>query len=417
MADVECVVVGGGIAGLLAALRLALAGARVLLLERDQLGSGATIGNQGTIHSGAFYAQLHPEITSACQQAQRAYRAAFPDAVLPMRRSWYLASPQRITALQPLWDAQSIGYQPIDQAATQSLLRPEAAVGLACVAIQDTLVASRQLTVNLAQRCLDAGVTIEIATPVRELLLHDGRAAGVTLGASQRVTAELVVVCCGVGTHPLMQRIGANLHQRLKSRLDLMVAFPNMRLERAVFCLDYGGLTLAPTTAGLVLASRYGGTQPWIKRPGRWPVPVQAALELREQLARTVTNGLLDLGAGRAYVCSKTEVAAGASDPWGVEPNYAVIDHRTEDGLGGLWTVLPGKMTLALHASHTLAARITGSVPPFDLPPPPSIIHHQTPALVAAEPWLAPDQTPRRRQHIPRRDRRQPTTKGDPAAR
>ena len=393
MADVECVVVGGGIAGLLAALRLALAGIQVLLLEKDQLGSGATIGNHGTVHSGAFYAQLHPEITSACQQAQHAYRAAFPNAVLPLERSWYLASPQRIAALRPLWDAQGIGYQPVDQAATQSLVRPEAAAGLACVAIQDTLVSSHQLTINLAQRCLDAGVAIEVATPVREILRRGGRAAGVALGAGQRVTAELVVVCCGFGTHALMQRVGANLRQRLKSRLDLMVAFPNMRLERAVFCLDYGGPTLAPTTANLVLTSRYGGAQPWITRPGRWPVPVQAALELRQQLGQYVPDGLLELGAGRAYVCSKTEVAAGASDRWGVEPNYVVIDHRTEDGIGGLWTVLPGKMTLALHASHTLAARITGSVPPFELPPPPPVIHEQTRALVAAEPWLAPDQT------------------------
>ncbi len=45
-------VVGGGVIGLCTAYYLTRAGAQVLLLERDEIGSGASAGNAGAVAPG-----------------------------------------------------------------------------------------------------------------------------------------------------------------------------------------------------------------------------------------------------------------------------------------------------------------------------------------------------------------------------
>src|SRR5579872_4514904 len=60
------VIVGGGIAGLSAAVRLAQAGLPVTLLETSQLGGAASTRNQGWLHSGGLYAIDAPEYARTC---------------------------------------------------------------------------------------------------------------------------------------------------------------------------------------------------------------------------------------------------------------------------------------------------------------------------------------------------------------
>jgi glycerol-3-phosphate dehydrogenase len=60
------VIVGGGIAGLSAAVRLAQAGLPVTLLESSQLGAAASTRNQGWLHSGGLYALDSPEYARTC---------------------------------------------------------------------------------------------------------------------------------------------------------------------------------------------------------------------------------------------------------------------------------------------------------------------------------------------------------------
>lgn len=115
MRDFDSIVVGGGVAGLMSALRLAEAGQRVLLLERDKLGCGATAGNHGVIHSGALFAGLHPEIVVDCKEAQHAYRSSFPGVELSCPRSWYLARPSRLRTFRSLWKQFGITYEEVSK--------------------------------------------------------------------------------------------------------------------------------------------------------------------------------------------------------------------------------------------------------------------------------------------------------------
>jgi glycine/D-amino acid oxidase-like deaminating enzyme len=64
--EVDVAVVGGGIAGLWLLNLLIARGYRVILLEREALGSGQTLASQGVIHGGLKYA-LSGVLTSAAQ--------------------------------------------------------------------------------------------------------------------------------------------------------------------------------------------------------------------------------------------------------------------------------------------------------------------------------------------------------------
>jgi glycine/D-amino acid oxidase-like deaminating enzyme len=110
------VVVGGGVVGLMTALRLGSCGWRVAMVERDQLGSGATLSNHGIVHSGALFAPLHPEIVPACYAAQSAYEVSFPAALVDVRPAWYPATPPRLAELEKRWAELGIPYAEVEAA-------------------------------------------------------------------------------------------------------------------------------------------------------------------------------------------------------------------------------------------------------------------------------------------------------------
>ncbi|WP_155980920.1 hypothetical protein [Nocardia sp. CNY236] len=88
-------------------------------------------------------------------------------------------------------------------------------------------------------------------------------------------------------------------------------------------------------------------------------------------------------------MCSKTEHLRGNSDQWGTEPDFTLIDHRVRNNISGWWTVLPGKMTLALHASQATATAVTGVEPHLGLRPRAAVAPCQIDDLVEVTPWTA----------------------------
>jgi hypothetical protein len=118
-------------------------------------------------------------------------------------------------------------------------------------------------------------------------------------------------------------------------------------------------------------------------------VPARHTAELVGELDTWLRPGLIDTTAGVGWVCSKTEHLRGESDQWGTEPNFTLIDHRDRDRIGGWWTVLPGKMTLALHASWAAAAAVTGTESRLGLRPRDGAAPGEVADLVDVTPWTA----------------------------
>lgn len=390
-AEYDHCVVGGGVGGLLCALRLAGAGGRVLLVERDLLGAGATVSNQGIVHSGAMFSQLHPDVTVLCQAARAAYVAEFPDIVLDVKDTWYLARAQRLDMFRALWTEQSVGFAEVDPHEVAESIAVTRIGPVDAVSVRDTVISSRELVRSLAERCIASGVRISVRTPVAGLLLEHGRVAGVDLGAGRAVRAAATVLACGIGTRRVLAGVRSAVVDRLKSRLDMIVAFRNRSLQRSVMSLEYGWPTVSPSSDGMVLGSRYGGSQPWISRPGPWPVAVGEATKIIEGVAELLRPGIVDATNPYAWACSKTELTNGHEDAWRVEPNFAVVDHGVLEGLAGLYTVLPGKMTLAMHASARLAEILTGTstLPLGGVARPTAPDQRAVGELITPAPWLA----------------------------
>ncbi|KZM69767.1 NAD(P)/FAD-dependent oxidoreductase [Nocardia terpenica] len=384
----DCVVVGGGVAGLMTAARLSGQGAEVAVLERDLLGAGATTRNHGMVHSGALYARWHPEVMSACSQAQAAFRSSFPECICEIDTCCYFGTPATMGEYATRWRRHDVTAREVDPRQLGELLTLTDRPPVQAFMVRELLIDTHALVTGLATRCAAGGVDLLVGTRVSRVVAADGAVRGVDTG-TKFVEAANVVVCNGIGTHSVLEQSASQVTGELRSRLEMMMAFPG-EIPCALIGLEFGWPALAPAAAGgAVLASRYGAQQRFVRGPARWPVPTADTVALTQELSQWLRPGLLDETAGVAWMCSKTEHTRGSGDQWGTEPNYAVIDHRDRDGVTGWWTVLPGKMTLALHASRTVAQAVTGIDAPLAMP----ARHEGSPVDVAefvdVTPWTA----------------------------
>ncbi|TXH10132.1 MAG: FAD-binding oxidoreductase [Spirochaetes bacterium] len=384
----DCAVVGGGIAGLMTALRLAEHGWSVVLIERDRLGSGATSSNHGVIHSGALFSRLHPEIVPFCYAALSMYRDSFPDCIVPTGSTWYVGTAETLSKFQAAWDRLEIPHEDVSRGDLTETLRDASGRRCSAASIPDAVISTRKLIETLSARCAYRGV--RVLSPVGAVGVSVSRNGvdGVVLPVGV-IGARHVVLCAGIGSHELLQSFESKATYRLKSRLDFMMSFSSTSLDRPIMGLEFGWPTVVPALNGTALASRYGTPQPKITRGSKWSVPSSDISSLVEELSEMFHSEALDPGSGRGWACSKTEYADGLSDRWGVEPNYAVIDHGSVDGIDRLWTMLPGKMTLAMHASHDLVTRIVGRESCPILAPVEGTLPGVSSDLLARNPWKA----------------------------
>jgi len=393
MPDYDYVIVGGGISGLMTALRLAQCGFRIGLFEKGEIGSEASTSNHGMIHSGALYAEYHPEIAALCIEANKLFHQTFPDAIVPLEDTWYFASSQRLETFKRLWQLQGIPFAEVESAAWTALLQPQYAITLSCASLPDFVVSPRRILIELVQMCLDLGVEICPMTPVHEVILRQGEATAVRVGLREVVSAREVILCPGLGLTHFLKQIESSAYDQLRPRLSVMVLFDNYRLDRAILCLEQGGPTVAPTYGTPVLASLFNGLQPGIKRNGKWPVSVARLAEVVKQISTYFQDDVLCLDTCRAYVCSKTEVAVGNTS-WSTKPAFVCIDHDHMDGIKHLWSLLPGKWTLSFHATQSLVAQILHQDVGLPLPAQEHTISAVAEDLVAIEPWWDPDKQP-----------------------
>jgi glycine/D-amino acid oxidase-like deaminating enzyme len=393
MPDYDYAIVGGGISGLMTALRLARSGFRVGLFEKGEIGSEASTGNHGMIHSGALYAELHPDVVLQCIEANKLFRQTFSDAVVPLEDTWYFASSPRLELFKRLWQLQGIPFRDVEKDAWTAFLQPKYADSLSCASLPDFIVSPRRILIELVQMCLDLGVEISPMTPVHEVMLHQGAATGIRVGRRETVSAREIILCAGLGLIHLLKQVGSGAWEQLRPRLGMMVLFDNQRLNRALLCLEYGGPTIAPTYGSPALVSLFNGLQPSIKRNGKWPVAGAQLAEVAKQAKKYLQDDVLSLETGRAYGCSKTEIAVG-NFALSTKPSFVCMNHGSLDGIQHLWSLLPGKWTLSFHATHSLISQMLHEDVGLPLPLQGHTVSAAAEKLVATEPWWDPDKSP-----------------------
>ncbi|GAB3862110.1 NAD(P)/FAD-dependent oxidoreductase [Dactylosporangium cerinum] len=382
MNSYDTIVVGGGIAGLLTALRLARAGQAVALLEADQLGAGATVANHGMLHSGALYASRHPHVVANCRQAQPAFTTLLADAELPTQPAVYVV--HRADDFRAHLDQYGIAHQP----GTTHDLAADTSDGTAyrLVQVEERVFSSRRIVTILAGQALAAGVAVCTGVTVQQISHESGKVTGVALSTGERLTGRTVVVAAGIGTAALLRACGSRDSDLLKSRLDMMIHLPATTIHQGLIFTELHRPILMPARDGGTLTSYFGGTQPDITGRRAYAVDLDKATALLEQTRRACAHGVVDPTGAVAYVAGKTDYIGTAHAEHGrINPGFHVIHHEDTDGIHGLHTVITGKMTLAFHASKTAADAILGTDLPLAITPAPASRVPQ--GLVAIEPW------------------------------
>src|SRR5262245_6235550 len=107
------VIVGGGIAGLAAAVRLAQAGLAVTLLESSRLGGAASTRNQGWLRSGALFAPQSTDYARLCRNSLDQTLQFCPDCVEPQTEPMAVLFSRPDTLIAPwkqAWTAAGIPH-------------------------------------------------------------------------------------------------------------------------------------------------------------------------------------------------------------------------------------------------------------------------------------------------------------------
>lgn len=216
----DVVVVGGGVIGAACAYELARAGAGVVLLERDELASGASGRNHGLLLS-----PLDPALVAMADASLRLYRDLETRAAIPLRLD---ASPigfmicarddedERRAAAAEAEAAASCGVRTerLDGDAIRSLEGGVSAGVAGGWLLEDgRRLDPAALTVSLAHAAREHGATIRTRAPVRGFAERDGRVAGVVTDDGT-LTAATVVVAAGPWTPSLLRPLGFDVPVR-----------------------------------------------------------------------------------------------------------------------------------------------------------------------------------------------------------
>jgi glycine/D-amino acid oxidase-like deaminating enzyme len=197
------VVVGGGVAGLSVAFRLAQSGLSVTLFEAAEIGSQATTRNQGWLHSGAWFAAQHPNLAKLCHESLKQTMQFCPDCVEPFCPPFafvFSRPDSNIAAWKGALDQASIPYDEADLAefvhAVPNLNRE---LVQHVYRLPDRAIRWDVLLEQLAAGATNAGAEIRTETTVDRLLRDNGAVHGVVTGTGEEVPARLVVLAANAG--------------------------------------------------------------------------------------------------------------------------------------------------------------------------------------------------------------------------
>ncbi|HEV8244145.1 MAG TPA: glycerol-3-phosphate dehydrogenase/oxidase [Polyangiaceae bacterium] len=278
-ADVDVVVIGGGVNGTGVARDAALRGLSVALFERNDLAFGASGNSSGMIHGGPRYLTYDPDVTySSCLDSGHIQRVA-PHLLfripflMPIFQSSELLAQVALTgydAFFSLYDR----YQPLKHgkphvrlsAEELSSLEPGLAPGAAGgVSFDEWGIDGARLCVANAVDALEHGAEIRVHTTVTEILRDpDGRASGVRFrdrnsGQVGSRTGRIVVNATGAwapitgslgGLSPTAARIrpGKGIHVFLDRRLTNYAILTSAIDGRQVFLLPWQNMSVLGTT-------------------------------------------------------------------------------------------------------------------------------------------------------------------------
>ncbi len=352
------VVVGGGATGAGVVRDLALRGVDATLVEREDLAAGTTGRSHALLHSGARYADTDPAGARACAEENRVLRRIAGRCVEPTG-GYLLSLPGDDAGYvdEKLAACRDCGV-PATPADAETVLEREPGVTddvERAVRVPDAVVRPALLTAATAADARARGARLLTDHAVTDVRVEGGRATGVVVERDDRrevLAADHVVNAAGPWAGRVAALAGVDVPMRPTRgvMVDVDVAGLSSVLNRCRPPAD--GDVVVPRGDGAVL----GTTSVPVADPDDPGGDEREVETVREECAamlpaaaaapaRTTYRGVRPL-----YAPDERE----RGDERAISRDFALLDHADRDGLGGLTTIVGGKLT-----THRLMAEAT----------------------------------------------------------
>lgn len=360
----DVIIVGGGITGAGTARDCAMRGLKTLLVERDDIATGATGRNHGLLHSGARYAVKDAESARECIKENRILRKIAANCVEDTQ-GLFITLPEDTDAGYGL-DYQKKFIQACRESGIDAkridpaeALRMEPSVNpslIGAVVVPDGSVDPFRLC---AANVLDAklhGARILTNTEFVDFIRNGNRIEGVKVvdrntGSSAEYYAEVTVNAAGIWGHLVAQKAGVNISMYPAKGALLVFGHRvnNVVINRCRKSAD--GDILVPGDAITVIGTT--STKVPFEECDRMSVTrEEVELLLREGCA--LCPSLANTRILRAYAGVRPLVASD-DDPTGrsISRGIVCLDHAKRDGIEGFVSITGGKlMTYRLMAEQ-----------------------------------------------------------------
>ncbi|MCV0404440.1 MAG: anaerobic glycerol-3-phosphate dehydrogenase subunit A [Chloroflexi bacterium] len=377
-AEVDVVVIGGGATGAGVLRDLAMRGLSATLVERGDFASGTSGRYHGLLHSGARYVESDPISARHCIEENAVLRRIAPGTIEPTG-GYFVATPDdpddyldRFPAAcakagietEPVPLDELFRAEPLLSREIRAAYRvPDAALE-PWELVDGTLNSAREHGATAHRYRAVIGFERDADGSVAAVMTRDTRT-----GEEETIACRAVVSAAGAWAGQIAELAGARL--TMSPGKGSMLIF-NRRFSTAVIN------RLAPPGDGDILVPVHtvcilGTTDITGEDPDDAVVTeeeISALLADGERLVPGISGArVLRAYAGSRPLYDADEVSGAASHDESREISRAhhVIDHGARDGVGGLWSIVGGKLTtyrlMARDVTDAVAAALGNDAP------------------------------------------------------
>lgn len=355
--DFDVIIIGGGITGVGTARDCALRGLKVLLVERNDIATGATGRNHGLLHSGARYAVTDKESATECIEENMILKKIARHCV-DDTSGLFLTLPEDDLGYQKTFVesclAAGIQAEIIDPKEALAMEPSANPTLIGAVKVPDGSVDPFRLS---SSNMIDAklhGARILVYTEVTGFIIEQGTVKGVKVvdrksGETAEYRAEVTVNAAGIWGHHIAELAGVNIGM-FPAKGSLLIYAHRVNSVVLNRCRKPANADILVPGDTVCVIGTTSTRVPYEECDGIGVTPDEVDLLMGEgaKLAPCLEHTRIL----RAYAGVRPLVSAD-NDPSGrnISRGIVCLDHETRDGLKGFISITGGKlMTYRLMA-------------------------------------------------------------------
>ncbi len=366
-------VVGGGSTGAGVARDLAMRGLEVTLVEQGNLTHGTTGRMHGLLHSGGRYAVADPDSAAECIAENRVLRDIAAHCV-EMTGGLFVKRPEDSEDYfeRKLRGCEDCGIPAeVLSGADARRMEPRLAPDIdRAISVPDAAIDPFRLVVANAADAEANGARVETHTTVTDLLVEGGEVVGAELehgsgpdkrvrgreGERETLRVDHVVNATGAWAGQVGKMAGVDVDVRPSKGVMTVM---NVRQVDTVVnrCRPKGDADIiVPHETAAIL----GTTDEEVEKPAEFPEEQWEVDLMIEELSKLVP-ALREARTLRSFwgvrpLYEPPEV--GSEDPTDITRDFFLLDHADRDGLGGLTSIVGGKLTTYRMMAEAVADHV-----------------------------------------------------------